>query len=123
MLGRAISSGSQHSSYRGSGPSADVVRALQDGQIDTAQLPADVDIGPTATIPLRDGTSRTLGDSSQDRILRTMLAAKAEAMRRRSDSPYGDASSYTYHSEPNRPHFKPGEPMIDPNPSSSRYDD
>ncbi|PTS86570.1 hypothetical protein DBR17_06920 [Sphingomonas sp. HMWF008] len=56
---------------------------------------------------MRDGRS-----DAADRIIREIEADRARER---------NAPSYDENAGP-RPHFKPGEPMVDPNPSS-RYDD
>jgi hypothetical protein len=94
-----------------------VVSALQDGRIDVERLPADMETAPEVTLTLRDGSTRVLGTSSADRLVRAMLAAKIRA-----ESSRSGFGATPYYERANQPHFKPGEPMVNPNPGS-HYDD
>lgn len=135
MLSHAISqgAGSQGAGSQGGGsqgvgrvaygPANDrsaIVRAMQAGEIDTASLPSDIAGSNEVTLTLRDGTRRTLGSAPEDRIVRAMLAARADG---ELDSPYRSSGSYSSRGgSAADPHFKPGEPMVNPSPGSS-YDD
>ena len=123
MLTHAIGSAGSSGAMRAASDRGAIVRAMQDGEIDAASLPSDLASGSDVTITLRDGTRRTLRNAPEDRLVRAMLAAKAE---RESGSFTGTSSPYSSYSSrggtAEHPHFKPGEPMVNPNPGSS-YDE
>jgi hypothetical protein len=114
MLVRAV----EHN--RGSGYSLardrnDVIEAVQDGRVDFANMPSasEVRSGDSVRIPLRDGTSRMLGNTLADRIVREALADRMSRPSSSYDPNFGREDAYA-----NRPHFKPGEPMVNPNPGA-----
>ena len=123
MMVRAVShaSASGGTSYSTARDRNDVIEGLQDGRVDLANMPDDVRSGASVRIPFRDGTSRVLGNNLADRIVREALADRM-ASRGRGSSSYDTNSAPYYSPSANQPHFKPGEPMVNPNPGSS-YDD
>lgn len=95
---------------------SDVMDALRDGDVDIARLPSDLESASEVTVTLRDGSTHVLKNTPADRIVRATLAAKAQSATRQAN--YEAASSYS--NADSRPHFKPGEPMMDPNPGGNR---
>ena len=117
MMMNVISGVSSSSAFHDAKNRSEVTSALQSGDVDLDRLPSDLESASSVTVHLRDGSVHVLRNSSADRAVRAMLAIKVQAASREAN--YGSRSYSDYASQP---HFKPGEPMVNPNPGGG-YDD
>lgn len=132
MLSHAIGKAGGPMTVQSASARTEVVRAMQDGQLDSDGMPSASALrsDDPVTIRLRDGSTRILGASAGERLIRDLLAQRIEAAKDpfSSGSPYGGGryGSGSYSSRggtPAEPHFKPGEPMVDPNRSTGSEDE
>ena len=132
MLSHAISKAGGPMTEQSARARTEVVRAMQDGQLDSDGMPSASELrsNDPVTIRLRDGSTRILGASAGERVIRDLLAQRIEAAKDPFSSgspyaggPYGSSSYSSRGGTSAQPHFKPGEPMIDPNRGTGSYDE